>query len=1432
MKKYLIVILICTSFSLEAQNKSVVFSEVYYNSEFDEHIFNSPHHHGEFIEFFNTGDKDIDISGWWIDDYYNTTQKGGSFSFPDGTIIKAKGFLVVTYGQYSSGDIYGFPNVSANADNVIHHTNILLNNDGECLTLYDKYNSQVDVFAYNSEVWKGSTWSLWTIGESQSIQRISLGDLSQLSTPSEFTVDYITPFEVQASLFEEVDNGEFYQMNWTEVLTFDEDTTTVVGWSKSYVNEIGQSLQALNYDFENNKVIVSQSINDALGRPVLSALPTPVNQNHLGYIESFITNESNTEYTYADFDKSYDHSIHLGAGTGEANNPNPIGSQEGTLGYYYSEDSQLEGGVPNTSFPYTRVDYSQTTPGVVRRTTIAGEAHKLGMGHASESYSMTASEDELEQFLVFDADIEYKGLIKSISVNPDGKQMVSYVNRNGLAIASCLSGAGTKDDAPDFEYMVDPLLKYIDIHLPPGKTSFTITGGVLNQIVNLRNDYIASSSTRLSGSTVTGLPSGFYRLRGNDELSVSCSGTGYSNFAINVYDKAGRLKRSYTPKAIVENTPAVCTEYTYNAQGWLMQANSPEEGITNFKYRLDGSIRFSQNSKQLANSTFSYTEYDEFDRPKESGEYEENGNYTFAIVDPDNPSALPNAEDKKRSQQYYTWYGQDGNDYDQEFVDGAVSKTEHGDVTTWYSYAYDGKVDWIKRQYKNMVKSGTSTIDKTVTVNYTYDYFGNTTEVAYQKGSSEEFIHTYTYDKNQNLRSVSTSVYGEDPAIQAEYDYYLHGPLKNVTLANGLQDIDYYYTLNGQLKMINDPSNIGNDVFALSLEYFDNDYTTRAFNSYTIAGLNNSYGGNINMLRWKYNTNRTSDWDGEGKEWAYKVAYDSRNYLQEAVFGEISNNTFVANAAGNYLVSNLSYDANGNIITLNRNAYINSGSNAMDGLTYNYYDNSNQLAYIYDGASRDGLFGDIANQGASNYSYNSIGQLARDKASGHYFAYDVTGKTSTIYQDGNVLAEYSYDDTGFRSKKTVAGGFENWYVRDLSGNILAVYDNAGNVLEYPIYGANRLGIVHIVGEEALYAYEISDHLGNVRATITGDYISKLNLELNSPLIAAKDAIAQSSITLKPGFSTNGKDFTAIIDPDYAGGESEVETMGATDYYPFGWGMPGRQLTPSNQYRFGYQGQFAEKDEETGYNQFEARLYDSRLGRWLTTDPAGQYSSLYLGMGNSPFMRIDPDGRTDNNDWYLTPEGKEVQIAYAKGHIDGYTWLRSDKTTYPIGHVIVFSAGYDVPVDGSWGYSIADYLRRKEMFMKIGEKDFLGQYKSPILRWILFEESEMNFHILDRDEYWRVYGYKLGVLNAFWGYSDCVMSIAPSVQAPSVAPRGFGLKGGMVKSTSRPQLNSSWNSETPTFNQFQSIHKGSFGGYKGQGTGTKAAYAAYKQLYGQ
>ena len=68
-------------------------------------------------------------------------------------------------------------------------------------------------------------------------------------------------------------------------------------------------------------------------------------------------------------------------------------------------------------------------------------------------------------------------------------------------------------------------------------------------------------------------------------------------------------------------------------------------------------------------------------------------------------------------------------------------------------------------------------------------------------------------------------------------------------------------------------------------------------------------------------------------------------------------------------------------------------------------------------------------------------------------------------------------------------------------------------------------------------------------------------------------------------------------------------------------MPSRNALSN--YRYAFQGQ--EIDQETGMEAFQLRLWDGRIGRWLSPDPMGEYSSPYLGMGNNPIILIDPDG---------------------------------------------------------------------------------------------------------------------------------------------------------------------------------------------------------------
>jgi RHS repeat-associated protein len=81
------------------------------------------------------------------------------------------------------------------------------------------------------------------------------------------------------------------------------------------------------------------------------------------------------------------------------------------------------------------------------------------------------------------------------------------------------------------------------------------------------------------------------------------------------------------------------------------------------------------------------------------------------------------------------------------------------------------------------------------------------------------------------------------------------------------------------------------------------------------------------------------------------------------------------------------------------------------------------------------------------------------------------------------------------------------------------------------------------------------------------------------------------------------------------------------YYPDGLKMAAicSKALSKLQNKYGYQGSFAEEDEETGYNEFALRMYDPQIGRWISTDPYDEFASPYLGMGGDPVNNIDPTG---------------------------------------------------------------------------------------------------------------------------------------------------------------------------------------------------------------
>jgi RHS repeat-associated protein len=174
------------------------------------------------------------------------------------------------------------------------------------------------------------------------------------------------------------------------------------------------------------------------------------------------------------------------------------------------------------------------------------------------------------------------------------------------------------------------------------------------------------------------------------------------------------------------------------------------------------------------------------------------------------------------------------------------------------------------------------------------------------------------------------------------------------------------------------------------------------------------------------------------------------------------------------------------------------------------------------------------------------------------------------------------------------------------GQQLSKYGNGINQTELPIFGLSRLGVFKRADNSC--NYQITDHLGNVRAVIKK----------------------------KPG------------DP-------VIAIASFADYYPFGEQLPARNSM--NNYRYAFQGQ--ELDKETGMEAFQLRLWDGRIGRWLSPDPYGQYASPYLGMGNNPVNGIDPDGGQFLKEY---PNAAAYYKENPNGKLDGSDghWLATDR----------------------------------------------------------------------------------------------------------------------------------------------------------------------------
>lgn len=972
------------------------------------------------------------------------------------------------------------------------------------------------------------------------------------------------------------------QSHWIHEAIFDLDGN-VTGASRTFFNDLGKSNVTLSKDFATNKILGTETVYDGFNRPYISTFTAPS--------------------IYTDFRKNkFFDSFNLSSYYSNSNTDEPF------------QDTAMQ--------PYSQTNFDLLNPSNVINT-VGGNTINGGW-LTGYSYKVPAAQ---EMYYVYGSDY-YEGTIssgkeevitkffKSVSVDANGVENVSFSDGEGKVLASARSGGATS-------YPVVSLIGtqgFVDVHIPAGITSGQISligGSSLYSVFDLKTGTYATypltggNAYRIKPFVTPGADPKTYISGGVPTYDSGALGITYAvnyyDYTVNIYNKTGQLIKSVQPNGFQLNSSVVAqpahmspsatnfiSTYTYNDQGQLKQVVSPDEGTSKFLYRQDGQIRYSQSALQ-ADAKVSYTDYDTYGRPIESGVIA--NNWAAASANPD--AALISGA---RSEQTVTIYDYVDNNqtavaipsnlslnnllsaegipaysYVQHNLSGNVAVTftnPDANITaiSWYSYDIYGRTEWLVQYNEGL---GTKTI------HYNYDHKGNVSLVTFQKDkTAEQFIHKYTYNANSVLTKVETATYGTAFITHADYSYYQTGELKRVNIAQGLQGLDYVYTLGGQLKSINhpsleaakDPGGDTNDVFGITLDYYNGDYSRTGRNITTSPSLTSQdYNGNIKAVRWK---NKYLDTNSPEK--AYKYNYNRNNWLTDATYGEIVPNTVAdIGSLSKYKEAGLTYDANGNILTLQRT---NELGNVQDNLIYNYKSLKNQLDQVADAAGSSGNSNDIGSQSAGNYGYNSIGQLEDNISENLHYIYNTQGLVSEVQNLGNTLVKFFYNERGQRVKKESYsnGNLQNttYYSLDLSGNTMAVYfkDVSGTLTQtdLPVFGLSRLGVYNRAS--GIANYEITDHLGNVRAVI-----------------------------------------------QRVGGNPQIQAC--ADYYPFGEKLIGRDINSG--YRYAFQGQ--ELDPETGMEAFQLRLWDGRIGRWLSPDPYQEFDSPYLGMGNNPISLTDPDG---------------------------------------------------------------------------------------------------------------------------------------------------------------------------------------------------------------
>ncbi len=729
------------------------------------------------------------------------------------------------------------------------------------------------------------------------------------------------------------------------------------------------------------------------------------------------------------------------------------------------------------------------------------------------------------------------------------------------------------------------------------------------------------------------------------------------------YDGSGNITTVYPPNYFDSPNGAPpanwLTNYQYNVLGQLAEKTSPDAGSVGYKYDPNGNLRFSQDARQSGNGQVTFSNYDFADRPLISGEAgggsategllniaNLNGASSYGFENTNDNWLHVNHYDAPQDITAYPWNIFPAGDYGsftQTYLVGKLAASAYRSADKWqvtlYTYDNSGR---IKR--KRILTEGLDHL----TITYTYNRQGLVLETRAKLGG-KNFYHFYDYDNLGQLLSVATSESSTANLLDAAFSYYPTGAMKQQQLieysSNTFREtLDYEYNLRDWLIRIGDTGDPTKPFGAL-YSYLAN--------------------GNIQSAEF-YSKQSPSE-----PHYRYDFQYDGLSRITAADYFIPSGSNW--NDVNRFGLSNLSYDANGNIFSLNRQD--NSGS-TLDQLSYQYGAENNRLTAVSDAAGNSANIDWDAE--SSNFSYDANGNVSSVSENGSTvissIVYDMNNLPTRINFANGSVVKYRYNSAGQRIYKKVDSQQAEHYILD-EDKILAVFTGTGKLKYWNIHGNGVIGrLEYRPGDIPTESVTLDIHdavttneqkVASLAWTFNGVVVVADTFVVDQPgnhEVVVDITLADGSViqnTLEVAVNPDPEPYTKhkfLYIKDHLGSTRTVLDKNGVvkesyDYYPFGLEMPGRSFLEGDiATKEGFTGK--ERDAETNWHYFGARYYSAALGRWLAVDPLEEYPSGYVYVGNNPIRFFDILGLSSSDTLDVEPvvvQGSAVTITASPHH---------------------------------------------------------------------------------------------------------------------------------------------------------------------------------------